>query len=81
MAMEPATLNLIKAEILSKANEGIQKACLRCQQATEHLQAGEYLGAMGALDGLDERLGYVRTILGLLRSWEEAQRQRPIEFT
>lgn len=79
--MEPATFDLIKQEILAKARAGVDQASLRCQQASEHLETGEYLGTIGALEGLEERVSYVRTILGVLRSWEEAQRQQPMNFS
>ena len=78
--MEPAIFDVIKEEILAQAKAGVQEASLRCQEATEHLEDGAYLGAIGALAGLEERVGYLITLLKLLRNWEEAQQQRHMNF-
>ncbi len=78
--MEPATFDLIKTEILTKAQAGVEEASRRCNEADGHLASGEYLGALGALEGLEERVRYIRTILLVLRGWDAAQNQRPIEF-
>ena len=78
--MEPAIFELIKQEILAQAKAEIREVSVRCQQAAEHLDDGGYLGAIGTLAGLDECIESLQTLLMLLRRWEEAQRQRSMNF-
>lgn len=78
--MSQETLALIKGAVLTKALAGVEEAQQRCQEAAEHLHAGQYLGAIGALAGLEERVRYVSTILSVLRDIEPALNQPSIPF-
>ena len=66
---------------MEKASAGLQEAQQRCNDAAEHLASGSYLGAIGALAGLEERVRYVITILTVLRDSEAARNQQPLKFS
>lgn len=66
--------------ILSRAEAGLAEAKQRCEEANEHLRSREYVAAIGALAGLDERVRYVSTILMLLRDVQAALDQARMEF-
>ena len=68
-------LDPVAQTILSNATEGIQEARIRCEEAIDHLNRNEPLGAIGALAGLEERVRYVITILQVLRQWQDSQKK------
>ena len=78
--MEQQSQDPVAQEILSRAQEGVSEAKLRRQEASEHLQSGDYLAAVGALAGLDDRVRYVTTILTVLREWQSARNQSVMPF-
>ena len=66
---------------MERATAGLQEAQQRCNEAAEHVASGSYLGAIGALVNLEERVRYVATILTVLRDLEAARNQAPLKFT
>ena len=76
--MEQTEPDPIKQSVLSRANEGVNEAKQRCEDASEHLLHGDYLAAIGALAGLEERVRYVTIILTALREWEGIVKQDPL---
>ncbi len=78
--MEKPRPDPITEAILSRAEAGVNEAKQRCEEASEHLRTREYVAAIGALAGLDERVRYVSTILTVLRDIQPALDRSSIEF-
>ncbi len=57
----------LKQAALAKATTSLTKAKTSLQEAVEHLEAGEYLGALGAISGLASQIQHVETLLMVLR--------------
>lgn len=53
--------------IFARAQAGLKQIQRRCSEALEHLQHHEPVAALGALDGIDNRMQYVLTLLTILR--------------
>lgn len=66
--------------IRARAAEGLNEAKQRLDEALQHLQRRDLDAAIGALSGLDERIGYVLLVIAVLRDAEATQWQPSIEF-
>ena len=66
--------------ILRRAEAALSEAKQRCEEATEHLRNHEHVAALGALDGLDDRVRYVSTMLTVLRDAQATLDQTSIDF-
>jgi len=67
--------DLIRASIFDRASSGVNEVLLQLEEVSKHLTDGEDLAALGALQGLSERLQYVEVLLTVLRDIES---KRPV---
>ena len=63
----------IREAINARAQAGLREVQQRCSEASDHIRHHQDLAAMGALDGVDERVRYVLTLLTVLRDLEATQ--------
>jgi hypothetical protein len=54
--MEPTNLHPVIAELITKTISDMEDTALQCSDASEHLEDGELLGALGALAGCEQRI-------------------------